>query len=735
MGERGFCGIPESSGLRRATLAFALFAALAFAACSTSKTTPKTTKAPTFGCKDACGDAEVNADTTDEEDVGPLLPDINFNEDPVKCAVPGGWGCECETNDQCTSNYCVDSAEGRVCTMTCTSNCPKEWKCLQAGGGVDFNYICVPSYTTLCKPCKSSEECKALGSDKGENLCIPLTSSEGFVNGSFCGTLCKEDADCKGGYHCKPVELPGAQTITSMQCLPDSNECGCLPAWVSLQYSTQCSKTNQYGSCTAARTCTDAGLTLCNVQMPAVESCDGEDNNCNGKVDEPGAVGCVVYYADNDSDGSGIGEGACSCLNPGAGYAAGGGDCNDLVAQIHPGADEICDDVDNNCNGETDEAGAKGCKIFYKDKDGDAFGDPADSACLCLSKTTVDWISQAGDCNDANDKIHPGVLEVCDSVDNNCNAKIDEEGAQGCTLFYLDADKDEYGPAASGKCLCVANKIYSTDKPGDCDDNSAKVHPTAIESCNNIDEDCNGVTDDGDSVKSCPGVPDGAPGCSAGKCVVGSCKKGQFDVNLNFEDGCECLADNNFGVSGGLCAVPTDLGNVPDGSATLLKAGNIMPGEDGDWFKINAVDQPDVSGGCDPFNVRAKFLANPGGQFQLDFYRGGCAGVDQLCSAQTEVGWSVSYGGAPPTPKAVPVGNSGQKFGAGPNAVVAPANQTGGECNCYVAVGDKTPGIPGMNICSDDTAVFYVKVSRKPGLPATCDMYTIAIDNSLAPLQ
>jgi hypothetical protein len=687
-------------------------------ACSSGGTVKGKTTGPSFGK----GDVPTQLDSVDagEEDIPPVF-DINF--EPTECASPGTWGCPCKGNDDCTAGFCVDSEKGKVCTMTCSQKCPKDWKCLQAAGATDLTYVCVPIYTNLCKPCKSHEECKSAGFEKGENLCIPLEGADGFVNGSFCGTLCASDEDCKGGYHCKDVELPGAQTLTTKQCLPDSNDCGCLPAWVALQNSTSCSKTNAFGSCSATRSCTDEGLTLCSAPTPTAETCDGEDNDCNGKTDEAGAVGCVVYFADNDGDGAGIGDGVCSCNNPGAGYASSGGDCNDLVAQIKPGADEICDDIDNNCNGDTDEAGAKGCKIFYKDKDGDGFGDPADSGCLCPSKATKDWIGQAGDCDDANDTIHPGVVEVCDNLDNNCNAKIDEEGAQGCTLFYLDIDNDGFGPAASGKCLCAKGKIYSTDQAGDCDDNAPAIHPTANEVCNGIDEDCNGITDDGDAVKGCPAVPDGSPGCSGGKCTVGKCKKGLFDVNGTYDDGCECAADNNYGISGSLCAAPTDLGNVPDGSATILKSGNVMPGEDGDWFKINAIDQPDGNGGCDSFDVRAKFLANPGDQFALDFYRGGCAGADQLCSLQAEVGWNVSYSG--PAPNAPPTANSGQTFGDGEHKYTAPANQSGGECKCTGA-----PGLPGMNICTDNSAVFYVRVYRKPGLPATCDLYTIAIDNS-----
>ncbi len=667
----------------------------------------------------------LDGDLSTVTDAGTDTVDTGSTPIDQPCLSDGAWGCTCATNDDCLSGFCIDGEQGKVCTKTCTSVCPTDWKCVQAAGTSDLTYLCVPTYTNLCKPCKTHDDCKALGSDSGQNLCVPNVTATGFVNGSFCGVSCAVGGSCKAGYSCKTVELPGAQTITAQQCVPDSGDCSCLPSWTALQVTTECSKTNEFGTCTATRSCIDAGLTLCTASAPEAEACgDGIDNNCNGQTDEDGAVGCTVYFADKDLDGYGLGQGACLCTSPGIGYSAKGGDCNDLVASIHPGADEICDNIDNNCNGQTDEAGAKGCKIYYKDKDGDGFGDPGDSACLCPSKASKDWIEQAGDCDDTNPDVHPGVVEVCDNIDNNCNAKIDEEGAQGCTLFYLDVDGDTYGPATDSKCLCAANSLYVTDKSGDCDDNNKAVHPGAVEICNNVDDDCNGLTDDGDAPKSCPALTDGSvAACTGGKCVIGGCKKGLFDVDGSYDTGCECQADSNYGIVGGQCAAPIDQGEVPDGAAaSILLSGNVMPGEDGDWYAFKAVDQPDDGGACDQFDVRVKFLSNPGQQFVMDFYRGSCGAAQQLCTQiDTDVGWNVSFGGQPPYG---PQHQNGVTTGT---VVVSPAPEVGGECKCT-----KEPGVPGMNICTDNTSEFFVRIYRKPDMPATCDTYKISIDNSHA---
>lgn len=104
----------------------------------------------------------------------------------------------------------------------------------------------------------------------------------------------------------------------------------------------------------------------------------------------------------------------------GDGYAS-NVDCNDADAAINPGADEICDGIDNNCNGDIDEAGGA---TWYADTDGDTYGDAGSTTISC---TTPDgYVADNTDCNDGNDAINPAATEVCDGVDNNCDGNIDE---------------------------------------------------------------------------------------------------------------------------------------------------------------------------------------------------------------------------------------------------------------------------------------------------------------------
>ena len=147
----------------------------------------------------------------------------------------------------------------------------------------------------------------------------------------------------------------------------------------------------------------------------SAESCNGQDDNCDGKTDE----GLLThFYADSDGDGFGFGSGSFLCSASALFSATAGGDCNDGATDIYPGATDICDGKDNNCDGSTDENLA--VSTFYTDSDGDGYGNAAKSFEFC--GLLPGYSANKTDCDDTNANVHPGAKEiVCNQIDDDCS--------------------------------------------------------------------------------------------------------------------------------------------------------------------------------------------------------------------------------------------------------------------------------------------------------------------------
>jgi hypothetical protein len=265
---------------------------------------------------------------------------------------------------------------------------------------------------------------------------------------------------------------------------------------------------------------------------------DGEDNDCDGTVDE----GTVFY----DDDGDGYCEGPASCTDgsipgdcddtsdtvyPGApedggtgtgqgngidddcdglvdngtdqfdddgdGYSELDGDCDDADPAVRPGAIELCNGIDDDCNGTPDDA----------DLDVDGY---VDTAC------------GGDDCDDADPYVHPGATEICDGVDQDCDGTLDDRdidgdgqiddacGGDDCNdldpVTYLGAaeipdneDNDCDAVVDEGTVLFDDDGDGYSEADGDCDDADPATNPDALEACGNAaDEDCSGLIDDAD---------------------------------------------------------------------------------------------------------------------------------------------------------------------------------------------------------------------------------------------
>jgi hypothetical protein len=220
----------------------------------------------------------------------------------------------------------------------------------------------------------------------------------------------------------------------------------------------------------------------CNAPFGYVLSAgDCDDNNIQ-------ISGPLTYYLDNDGDSFGNDSTAQSlCQNPGIGYVTTGGDCNDADILINPNATEICDGIDNDCDGNIDNG--LNFITYYTDGDGDGFG-TGNGQSLCQNPGNG-FVTVGGDCDDTDDQINPSAIEICDGIDNDCDGSTDE-GLNFIT-YYTDVDNDGYG-VGTGLAYCQNPGPGFSSINGDCDDSNNSINPNAADAIGNgIDENCDGV--------------------------------------------------------------------------------------------------------------------------------------------------------------------------------------------------------------------------------------------------
>ncbi|MEZ4323526.1 MAG: putative metal-binding motif-containing protein, partial [Myxococcota bacterium] len=223
---------------------------------------------------------------------------------------------------------------------------------------------------------------------------------------------------------------------------------------------------------------------------PFVEDlCDGLDQNCDGQPDDD--VLLVERFYDGDGDGFGTVETAIFTCQDDADYVALVGDCNDADPTISPAAVDLCDGIDQNCDGQIDENALS--YLQFRDDDQDGFGQDADTAFYC--DALPGYAPQGRDCNDADPTISPVAVDLCDGIDQNCDGQADENA-----LFYQqyrDDDQDGFGQEGDSTIYCEAVLGYSP-QGGDCNDLDPTVSPVAVDLCDGIDQDCDGLVDDDD---------------------------------------------------------------------------------------------------------------------------------------------------------------------------------------------------------------------------------------------
>ncbi|MBM4355067.1 MAG: DUF1565 domain-containing protein, partial [Deltaproteobacteria bacterium] len=566
--------------------------------------------------------------------------------------VPRGFEAPCSADQDCLDLMCVQTEDGGQCTKPCVDECDAGWLCKTAEGpwGQGVTGVCLPEFLPLCRPCRGPLDCQRYPTDDATVCLVSPVSQEGI-----CVAQCDSDEKCPDGFLC-----------SGGHCEPEDGVCDCAAAESNIGYETDCLVVNEHGKCPGKRVCHEEGLSpcdgpeampevcngededcdglvdegspgaacqvtnefgtcagetkcieaqaVCQAKTPAAESCNGVDDDCDGETDEADAFGCKQYFPDLDGDGYGFGIPVCLCQQE-AGVVSQPLDCNDSEATVHPGAAEPCDNQDNDCDGVKDE----GC-----DLDGDGY---------CPKAVVVgpEAVCKGVDCNDFDGAVHPGAAEDCDNVDDDCDGETDE----GC-----DLDGDGWcglPPASFGDGqVCQHGEI-------DCNDSASLVHPTAPESCDGIDQDCDGVLDEGcddDGDGWCEGVlpgsaaqcyPKSGPAPASCKGVLSACPKGFGDCDDqqktvhpgavetcdNVDENCNGKTDETFDLDGdGHCSSPVGVkplcGKCKKGTADCSDLlASVHPG---------AEDLPDPLGvdsdcdGLDGTEARTVFVDGKAGQ-------------------------------------------------------------------------------------------------------------------------
>lgn len=194
-----------------------------------------------------------------------------------------------------------------------------------------------------------------------------------------------------------------------------------------------------------------------------VLACGGDDVDQDGKSAGSTDDGADTPEVDGDADGYTISE----------------GDCDDTNPARHPGAEELCNDLDDDCDPNVDEDAAD-ATTWYEDLDYDGYGSPLRSTTSC--DTPIGYATNNLDCDDTLSAVNPDATETCNGLDDDCDGTPDSPAPAGSSTWYLDADGDWYGEATgtTGVTACDKPEGYSGNTK-DCDDTDPDVFPGAAE--------------------------------------------------------------------------------------------------------------------------------------------------------------------------------------------------------------------------------------------------------------
>jgi hypothetical protein len=545
-------------------------------------------------------DAVVTFDTATGFDTSVSADAADGGED---ASCPGCTGAPCGDNGDCNSGYCIEGPRGRECARTCLSECPVGYGCrgIQSAGG-DPVFVCMYEHVTFCQPCDADADCETgVGGASGAR-CVPEDADDP-TSGRFCRTRCVPGS-CPEGATC---EVLGDDMVCRPGGPNEVGACACSARAVSLGASTGCASQNGAGTCLGERVCLTEGepATTCDAAVPAVEACDGADNDCDGATDEDfPALGTACDGDDDDlcAGGSWVcdGAGAMVCSDDGV------------------AGTELCNGADDDCDGAVDE-------------DFPTVGEACDGADADQCKDGVLACDGLGlICNDDVRSSN----ERCNGLDDDCDGVADDG-------FDLGVACDGEGDAdlcADGIKVCAADGSGTTcsDSPGGF-----------VELCNELDDDCRNGPDDTfpDKYKACDGGD--ADLCKDGVLICGVDGLGlvcsddgvsKIEVCNELDDDCDGAADEDFPQKGSSCDSPVDTDSCKTG-VWVCQANAIACTDDAASTNesCNGLDD-DCDGQTDATDSDLVAPLNP---IQL----GQCAGSKQKCNGAA--GFSPSYTSVP----------------------------------------------------------------------------------------
>jgi hypothetical protein len=453
---------------------------------------------------------------------------------------------------------------------------------------VDGALACVRNQAPSTEVCTGGldEDCDG-EVDAADTNCTPNCADADGDHFAVCGTGCQPPAGTTCG-DCDDTR-PGVHPGVTETCNERDDDCDSQADEGNPGGGAACN-TGQQGVCGAGtRTCVTGALACVRNQAPSAEVCTGGlDEDCDGQGDQTDPD-CLPDCVDQDDDG----YVACgsSCQVP-QGKTC--GECDDARPEVHPGATEVCNIRDDDCDGQNNE------------------GNPGSGeACLTgqLGLCSAGTLACLGTGLVCQPSVTP-VPELCSGgLDEDCDGFTDAADSD-CTPLCPDADNDLYA-VCSAACRLPGGR-----QCGECDDGRQAVHPGALESCNNRDDDCDSQTDEGD--------PGGGFQCSTGEdgaCDAGTrhCRSGQLVCERNGDPQAEACTNGEDDDCDG-----TQDGADPD-------CFPFCPDQDTDGYAICAVTcrlaSGDQCGDCDD----TRSSVNPG-RMEL------CNGRDDDCDTQTDEG-------------------------------------------------------------------------------------------------